>query len=246
MAVLVPTENAPRPWLTIGTPRPVAELPRVGDMPVVWITSYENGPDHEPVYTDYTNDEPVMACTCVHGVGRAVIGRQCPVRQRRSVLERRCSVCGKKINPGSPMICIGVHPREVLLGTTPGHTIKQDMLVSNEGPAHPACAVYSMLTCPHITYRLDEVIMAVTRQYQVFGGYKQFGEGPEHMVPVEQPRPRMPWELGPYYLSPLASSANLMTLVTFLRTAAPNNAQLPTLSQWDERFTRHTKGKRNP
>jgi hypothetical protein len=244
MAVLLPDEVGPRPWLSVGTPRHVAELARTAsNMPVVWITEYVGGPHDVPTYTDFTDDTATLMCRCQHGVGRAVIGVQCPIRQRRSILERRCSVCSHKINPGSPMICIGIHTRPVKLGLPPRRVDTETIAVSSEGPAHPVCAVYSALTCPHFNRRLDDVAIAVSRDYHVLGEYKAFGEGEEHLLPLGNGIGYLPYELGAYYLNPIATKSTVTSLGRYLRTDAPSNANLPTLSQWDERFTKRTKGK---
>jgi hypothetical protein len=237
MAVPLPTDKTARPWLTIGTPRPVATLPRTpSGMPVVWITQYTTGPIDEVTYTDFGDSTATVMCRCEYGEGRAVIGKQCPIRQRRSILERRCSVCSRKVNPGSPMICIGIHVRAVPLGLPPRRVDTEEIAISREGPAHPACAAYSALTCPRLADRLDDVVVAVTRDYHVLGAYQAFGEGPEHMLPLANGIGHLPYELGAYYLNPIASSSRVISLGEYLRTEAPNITNLPTLSDWDGRL----------
>jgi hypothetical protein len=73
------------------------------------------------------------------GEGRPVFAKPHMVRQRRSVAEYRCTVCGEKTPP---------HDRWTFwLGDT---TIPGWAFVTTEAPVHAACAEKAMRACPHL------------------------------------------------------------------------------------------------
>lgn len=74
------------------------------------------------------------------GVGRPLFARPHMVRQRRSIAEMRCTVCGEKTPPGDRWW--------FKLGTmTDGY------LMTTEAPVHRACADYALTVCPHLRGR---------------------------------------------------------------------------------------------
>jgi hypothetical protein len=128
-------------YATVPMPSAVAKLPRVGNMPVPWITEYEvDGQD--PKWNNMrAPGGPVLGCNCTHGVGKAIIGKQCPIRQRLGMVHRRCNVCGRHIDGAA-----------IFVGISASATTSDSALVpiSMETPTHPRCAAYSALVCPAI------------------------------------------------------------------------------------------------
>lgn len=128
-------------YAMVPMPPAVAKLPRIGNMPVPWITAHEvDGQD--PKRGDLAaSGGPVLECRCELGVGDAVIGKQCPVRQRTAMVERLCSICGQHID--GAVIFVGISVSTSMPGA--------DLVpVSMEAPTHPMCAAYSALVCPAI------------------------------------------------------------------------------------------------
>jgi len=133
----------------------VADLPRTASgMPVVYITQYlpadRSAPD--PEFPDF--DAPggvVLDCRCTFGRGRPLIGKQCPHRQRKAMLERRCNVCGQRVK-------VGYFAGVTRVGDAEGRAGWACL----EAPSHASCLAYSALTCPHMLDIVDEYQIATT------------------------------------------------------------------------------------
>lgn len=144
-----------RPWLHVPTPPSVALLPKTaGGMPVVDITQWDTGIEDEIIDTP---KGPMITCHCVPGIGRPKIGVQCPTRQRRSMKERRCNVCGVIISPEDELLFIGLYT----------HPDVPNRVISREGPVHPECARYTALTCTAMLDRLGDVTVSVGTKYRI-------------------------------------------------------------------------------
>ena len=74
------------------------------------------------------------------GVGKPIFAKPHQVRQRKSVAEMRCTVCGERTVPFDRW-WFG-------LGTFDG-----DWWVTTEAPVHRACADRALVVCPHLRAR---------------------------------------------------------------------------------------------
>ncbi|MFV2198208.1 hypothetical protein [Nocardiopsis sp. LOL_012] len=122
----------PASWRTAPMPAPVAALPRTTQgMPIPYTVSRGEDPErivHRP------GTGPVAVCDCSPDRGRPFFGSQCPQRQRRCVRQRRCPVCGQRVDSDS-YLAFGGLP----LPGTPWFM---------EAGAHPQCLAYSLAVCP--------------------------------------------------------------------------------------------------
>jgi len=73
------------------------------------------------------------------GEGRPIFAKPHNVRQRRSIAEMRCTVCGEKTPPGDRWwFKLGrIHDAEGYFMTT-------------EAPVHRTCADFALTVCPHL------------------------------------------------------------------------------------------------
>jgi hypothetical protein len=74
------------------------------------------------------------------GEGKPVFARPHMVRQRRSIAEMRCTVCGEKTPPGDRWW--------FQLGD-----VKDGWFMTSEAPVHHLCAEFSLKVCPHLRGR---------------------------------------------------------------------------------------------
>lgn len=75
------------------------------------------------------------------GVGEPIFAKPHVVRQRRSITELRCTVCGEKVGPGYyDRWWFGLGERNVA-----GFAF-----VTTEAPVHHDCAAKAMVYCPHL------------------------------------------------------------------------------------------------
>lgn len=151
----------PPPHVTVPLPNQVARLPKIGDMPVPYTTMYVNhDPDlpGDPTYTGYDDTgSRIEKCRCQFGIGRPLLGKPCPDRQRKAMLERRCVTCGREISLKTELVFIGAAV----------HEHHPEVCYSIEPPAHPDCAAYSTLVCPRLIAKADKVVIARTRAYEL-------------------------------------------------------------------------------
>jgi hypothetical protein len=127
-------------------------LPKVGDMPVPWITEFVAAGVEDPKYPNFAaHGGLAIDCSCRLGVGRPKIGTQCVKRQRAAMLHRRCNICGKHID--GEAIFVGVAG----IGGVNGPPIRYSV----EAPSHPTCAAYSALTCPRLSASPRRCLIAV-------------------------------------------------------------------------------------
>jgi hypothetical protein len=128
-------------------------------MPVPYTTLYRDG--EEPTYLTRQDGQRIITCRCQFGQGRPQFGKPCPKRQRNCMIHRRCVVCGRSFAPTGQVVFLGLAER-----TTNGAV--DTHYVSIEPPAHAECAAYAALACPHLADGADQVIVGVTRTYDVW------------------------------------------------------------------------------
>lgn len=191
-------------------PDDVTALPKLGDMPVPWITEYRVD-GHDPKYLNHAApDGLAIDCTCRLGAGRPQVGKQCVRRQRAAMRHRRCNVCGKHI-PGTA-IFVGV----AAMGSP-------DRVSSIEAPSHPACAAYSALTCPRLVDSPRQCRVAVIAgKYVIFDRWAVANDETTvmaHGQPRSQFRGRWVGALD-LHVTVLRSS-NVVTLDEWMTTQAP-------------------------
>lgn len=151
----------PPPHVTLPPPKRAAGLPKIGDMPVPYTTMYVNHAPAlpgDPTYNGYDDTgSPISKCRCQFGVGRPLLGKPCPDRQRKAMLERRCVTCGRVIGLKSELVFIGVAV----------HEHRPELCYAIEPPAHADCAAYSALVCPRLIEKGDKVVIARCRTYEL-------------------------------------------------------------------------------
>lgn len=76
------------------------------------------------------------------GEGKPLFAKPHVVRQRRSIAELRCTVCGERTPPGDRWWFRLGAPQDGLFMTT-------------EAPVHHACALRALRLCPHLRGRED-------------------------------------------------------------------------------------------
>jgi hypothetical protein len=143
-------DKAGSPYGRVPKPARLRNVPHLGDMPVPWVTCYSQDqfkPGSSPL-------GDVMACDCAPGVGKAGLGEQCPVRQRRAMLERRCNACGERIS-GTALFA-GVFFAELDAEDRP-------VPITAEAPTHAQCLGYSALVCPGLTRSPEKCLVFSVR-----------------------------------------------------------------------------------
>ena len=106
---------------------------------VPWNASW-TGEDHYEVRNcRWVNHKPAMWSPHRPGVGKPIFAKPHMVRQRRSVAEYRCTVCGEKTDPWDRWWF------QLGQAHVPGWA-----LVTTEAPVHGECARISMKVCPHL------------------------------------------------------------------------------------------------
>lgn len=78
------------------------------------------------------------------GEGRPVFAKPHMVRQRRSIAEMRCTVCGEKT------------PENDRWWFKLGR-MQEGYFMTTEAPVHRACADYALTVCPHLKGRGDDL-----------------------------------------------------------------------------------------
>lgn len=95
------------------------------------------------------------------GVGRPVFAKPHMVRQRRSIAELRCTVCGEKT------------PAEDRYWFKLGRFDQDGWFRTTEAPVHLACAEHGLKVCPHLRGReadLEPMPMDYQVQAAIVGG----------------------------------------------------------------------------
>jgi hypothetical protein len=208
----------PPPHHTIPMPRYVAQLPLIGGMPIPYTTLFVNHDVHltgSPVYTGYDDTgSPIEKCRCQFGVGRPLLGKPCPHRQRKAMRERRCVTCGRVIGPKSELIFIGVAV----------HDEHPEVCYSVEPPAHPECAAYSVLVCPEMIRKASRVTIARCRTYDLAQMVAIPAVGPDgkpghKLAPLGEPVRGGIIDL--YAAFPDPAAVSMLSLVEWMRHDAP-------------------------
>ncbi len=78
------------------------------------------------------------------GEGKPIFARPHMVRQRRSIAELRCTVCGWKTPPNDRFW--------FRLGE-----VREGWFMTTEAPVHHACAMHALKVCPHLRGRHDDL-----------------------------------------------------------------------------------------
>lgn len=78
------------------------------------------------------------------GEGKPIFAKPHMVRQRRSIAEMRCTVCGEKTPPSDRWW--------FKLGR-----LQEGMFMTTEAPVHRDCADYALTVCPHLRGHADDL-----------------------------------------------------------------------------------------
>lgn len=104
---------------------------------VPWNASWSDEERFEIRPCRYANGMPALWQPFNLGSGKPIFAKPHAVRQRRSIAEMRCTVCGEKTSDGDRWW--------FALGNLLG-----DKFVTTEAPVHGACAQRAMDVCPHL------------------------------------------------------------------------------------------------
>lgn len=105
---------------------------------VPWNASWTGEDRYEVRNCRWAGGKPAMWMPHAPGVGRPIFAKPHMVRQRRSIAERRCTVCGEKTTVSDQMW----FPR--------GSWTPEGLWMSTEAPAHRNCAAIAMQLCPRL------------------------------------------------------------------------------------------------
>lgn len=115
-------------------------MTRVSDIRVPWNAGWTAEERFEVRPCRYANGHLAVWQPFAPGEGKPIFAKPHQVRQRRSIAEMRCTVCGEKTRPDDRW-WFG-------LGTAVG-----DRWMTTEAPVHRACADHAFETCPHLRAR---------------------------------------------------------------------------------------------
>lgn len=121
-----------------------SNLLHYGKMPVPWNAAWSSEMRYELRPCRWVNGKCALWQPHTPGEGVPMFAQPHNVRQRRSITEMRCTVCGEKTPANDRWwFRLGrVHLDEGLFMTT-------------EAPVHRDCAVFAALVCPHLQGRQD-------------------------------------------------------------------------------------------
>lgn len=111
---------------------------------VPWNASWTAEDSYEIRNCRWASGMPAMWSPHLPGEGRPIFAKPHPVRQRRSITEYRCTVCGERTD--------WTDRWWFRLGDA---TIPGWAFVTTESPVHRACADLAMRFCPHLR-KLDD------------------------------------------------------------------------------------------
>jgi hypothetical protein len=190
----------------------IDELPLTpGGMVVPYTTIYfQDGQDPTAVRRLPTGGH-ILHCSCEFGRGRAQLGKPCPHRQRKAMIDRLCVICGKPVSQTTVGVFVGVE-RNTVEGYGEGP------FTSIEPIAHRLCAAYSALTCPHLGKEPDKVPVAITRSFEL----RQ-----KVVIPV----PGTDWE-NKAALLPMGMPIILGALDIIVAIPQPDITKIMTLDEW--------------
>lgn len=141
----------PRGWRAIPLPPQLEHLPKDRrGFPIPYVAEWDSSSDGCATLI-HNGNVLRLDCDCTIGQGSPILGKQCPLRQRDCMSQRRCQVCSYPIP---------AHEDCHFLGSYEGN-------VFWEPPLHRTCALYSLRVCPGIT-RQPGVGVTVSRTYALF------------------------------------------------------------------------------
>lgn len=108
---------------------------------VPWNASWSGEDTYEIRHCRFAGGKAAIWAPHLPGEGKPIFAKPHPVRQRRSIAEGRCTVCGEKVGPGyEDRWWFGLGDTNV-----PGYAF-----VSTEAPVHYDCAILALEHCPHL------------------------------------------------------------------------------------------------
>ncbi|WSM44678.1 hypothetical protein OIE78_34480 (plasmid) [Streptomyces cellulosae] len=138
-------------WRSIPMPSGVARLPRnSAGRPVPGNIAWYEADDDGAILVMQDHELGVhITCPCTPGRGTPKFGEQCPVRQREFMLQRRCGLCTRDIEPTGQLVFVGETSAQYYL----------------EPPLHPLCAAYALQVCPVLHAAGERIEVALTQSY---------------------------------------------------------------------------------
>jgi hypothetical protein len=215
---------------TVPKPPALKRVAHIGQMPVPWVTCYYNGDDPFPVrHTEFGAAE---VCDCVPGVGKPLLGKQCPTRQRAAMAGRRCSACGTRIKGVALFAGVYIH-------TELTASLRSPAPLTAEAPVHPRCLAYSALACPALFAGYTTLVVPVIGDYPLLDRCRLVDPTNDarddryDFYPHDTPRPlRLPdggWPIHEYVYARLDRPGQNVTLLdSWMRRTAPE----PYRSTW--------------
>lgn len=108
-------------------------------MLVPWNAAWTAEDHYEIRNCRWVGGKPAVWAPHRPGEGRPIFAKPHMVRQRRSIAEMRCTVCGRKTAPYDRWWFV--------LGDT---TVPGYAFATTEAPVHHGCAVIALRHCPHL------------------------------------------------------------------------------------------------
>lgn len=207
-------------FLDVPKPPGIQALPTTGlGMPVPYVTNYRIGDERNTQHVVDTARGKLLVCSCTLGQGRPMLGQQCVTRVRLAMRKRLCGVCGEALDADGEFVFIGIGEAE------PHGQDAPSIPASVEAATHPLCSVYSALTCPRLTRDPDNVIVGLTRRYELADsllvGYDEQREPIYQIYPHGTDRRRI-GALNSYIAWLPPEQTRMVTLAQWLRDEAPS------------------------
>lgn len=138
-------------WRSIPMPSDVARLPRnSAGRPVPGNIAWYGADDDGSLLVAQDHEwGGHITCQCTPGRGTPRFGEQCPVRQREFMLQRKCGLCTRPIDPTARLVFIGETNAQYYL----------------EPPLHELCAAYALQVCPVLHANGERTEVALTQSY---------------------------------------------------------------------------------
>jgi len=138
-------------WRNVPMPPAVARLSRnSAGRPVPGNIAWYDPDDDGSILV--TRDDELgghVTCACTPGRGTPRFGEQCPVQQRRLMVQRRCGLCTQPIEPTAQLVFVGGIDAQYYL----------------EPPLHPLCTAYALQVCPVLHAAGERIEVALTQSY---------------------------------------------------------------------------------
>jgi hypothetical protein len=120
------------------------DIIRFGGLPVPWNASWTGEAEYAVRPCRWADGQLAMWMAHRPGIGRPIFAKPHFVRQRKSIARWLCTVCGQQ-TPANDRWWFG-HGTHI-----------DGMYMTGEAPVHKLCAEFSLLHCPHLKGRENDL-----------------------------------------------------------------------------------------